>query len=65
MVRNICAMLPKDRFTPETIQRACGALETNCYELGWEGVRARALYRDIRYVVSVLTKTETKCAKRN
>ena len=58
-------MLPEDRFTPEMIHRACGILETNCYELGWVGVRARALYRDIRYVVSVLTKTETKCAKRN
>ena len=48
VVRNICAMVPKDRFTPEMIHRACGALETNCYELGWEGVRARAIYRDIR-----------------
>ena len=47
-------MLPKDRFTPEMIHRACGVLETNCYELGWEGVRARALYRDIRYAHSVL-----------
>ena len=49
-------MLPKDRFTPEMIHRACGVLETNCYELGWEGVRARALYRDIRYAHSVLKK---------
>ena len=48
VVRNICAMVPKDRFTSEMIHRACGALETNCYELGWEGVRARAIYRDIR-----------------
>ena len=48
VVRNLIAMLPKDRFTPEKIHRACGALETNCYELGWDGVRARAIYRDIR-----------------
>ena len=48
VVRSLCAMLPEGRFAPEVVHRACGALETNCYELGWEGVRARALYRDIR-----------------
>ena len=49
VVENLCQMLPKGRFTPEMIHRACGALETNCYELGWEGVCARAIYREIRY----------------
>ena len=47
-MRSLCAMLPEGRFATELVHRACGALETNCYELGWEGVRARALYRDIR-----------------
>ena len=48
--------MPKDRFSPEMIHRACGALETNCYELGWDGVHARAIYRDIRCSDPLLVK---------
>ena len=49
VVENLCQILPNGRFTPDMIHRACGALETNCYELGWEGVCARAIYKEIRY----------------
>ena len=58
-------MLPKDRFTPEMIHRACGTLESNCYGLGWEGVRARALYRDIRYADSASSKNQDELCEEN
>ena len=35
------------RFTSEQIQRVCGILDTNCYELGWKGIRARAIFQTI------------------
>jgi hypothetical protein len=35
------------RFSSDAIQKVCGILDTNCYELGWNGVRARAMYRTI------------------
>jgi hypothetical protein len=35
------------RFSADQIQKVCGILDTNCYELGWKGTRARALFRTI------------------
>ena len=46
----LTGLLPKGRFTAESVHRACGALDTNAYELGWRAVRGRALYKDISYI---------------
>jgi hypothetical protein len=35
------------RFTSDAIQKVCGILDTNCYEIGWKGIRARAIFRTI------------------
>ena len=35
------------RFTSDQIQKVCGILDTNCYEIGWNGIRARAIFPTI------------------
>ena len=43
----------KTRFPAELIQRICGTLDTNSYDLSWSRVKARALYQ----VCAILDRT--------
>ena len=35
----------KTRFPSDRVQRICGTLDTNCYDLSWDRVKARAIYQ--------------------
>ncbi|XP_059085622.1 SET domain-containing protein SmydA-8-like isoform X2 [Tigriopus californicus] len=40
----------KERFSEAFIHKACGILDTNCYELGWNQLQARGLFLDIAHI---------------
>lgn len=40
----------KERFSKDIIHKACGILDTNSYELGWNQLRARGLFLDIAHI---------------